>query len=270
MNRRIGLIKYTFLKRRLGGSMKAWLLNCLGPTCSVLSKRLIEEIDNVDDYIKIKIRNREGFLFYHKSLPLHSLYQTLAEQLYEWHWHYYQIPQTKVAHDDIILDCGCAEGIFSFLNNKEAKHIYAFEPLPEYLEGLRKTFKNITNVTIINSALGDKHGTVYLKKAGIASSITLEKTETEVNIDTIDHFCSTHNIKVSYIKADLEGYEMNLLQGASEIIKEYKPKIAITTYHKECHACEIMEYLKSNVPSYNIIVKGIETVKGAPAMLHAW
>ncbi len=68
----------------------------------------------------------------------------------------------------------------------------------------------------------------------------------------------------------MEGYEMIMLAGASDIIREYKPKIAITTYHQEQHARQIQDFLKSIVPSYQIMVKGLEERKGAPVMLHAW
>lgn len=270
MNRRLEVIKYSLMQRSFGGVKKSWLYNAFGPTCEILAKRLIDGISEEDDFLRVKIKGCEETLFYNKRLSLHSLYQAIAEQLYDWHWHYYQIPQTKITSNDIVFDCGSAEGIFAFLNKRAAKHIYAFEPLPEYLEGLYKTFAGINNVSIIANALGDNCCEAYLKKAGIASSITLEKTETKVEIDTIDHFCMTHDIKVSYIKADLEGYEMNLLRGATETIKEYRPKIAITTYHKANHARDICEFLKNIIPSYHIYIKGIEERNGAPVMLHAW
>jgi hypothetical protein len=196
LNRRLEVIKYSILQRRFGGSKKNWLFNVLGPRCEILAKRLIEGIsDEEGDFLRVKIKGYEGTLFYNKSLPLHSLYQAIAEQLYDWHWHYYQIPQTKITSNDIVLDCGSAEGIFAFLNRRTAKHIYVFEPLPEYVEGLYRTFAESNNISIISNALGDRCGEAYLKKAGIASSITLEKTATKVEIDTIDHFCRTYNIR---------------------------------------------------------------------------
>lgn len=270
MNRRVELLKQTIIKRRFGGSFKSWLLNCLGPTSSFLAKRFIEEVTETNRFTKVKIKGRNHYLYFNKSLPLHSLYQTLAEQLYAWNWHYYQVPETKVKKTDVIFDCGAAEGIFCFLNHQQAEHIYAFEPLPEYVEGLKKTFQDIANVTVLNLALGEKCAEAYLKKAGINSSITTEKTEHKVSVVTVDHFCYEYKIKPSYIKADLEGYEINLLKGAKETIKQYKPKIAITTYHKETHAQEIKELLFSLNSSYQILTKGIEERKGAPVMLHAW
>jgi FkbM family methyltransferase len=236
----------------------------------MLAKNMLAEVKENDRFWQIKIKGYKHYLFYSKELPLRSLYQPLAEQLYPWQWHYYQIPQTQIKKDDIVFDCGAAEGIFTFLNFQQAKHIYAFEPLPEYFAGLKQTFKDVRNVTVLNLALGEKYGTAFLKKAGLNSSLTSEKTPYEVIVETIDHFCLKNKLKPSYIKADLEGYELNLLKGATETIKKYKPRIAITTYHEETHASAIKEFLLALNPAYNILTKGIEERKGAPVMLHAW
>ncbi len=212
MNRRLEVFKYSVKERKLGGSLKSWVLNCLGPTCDVLAKRCIEELEETDEFMRIKLKRHDDSLFFPKSISLRSLYQSIAEQSYEWQWHYYQIPQTRIDHNDIVFDCGSAEGIFCYLNYKRAKFMYAFEPLPEYVAGLTRTFKDIPNVRIVNSALGDVCGHAYLNKCGIESFVTSEETETRINIDTIDHFCEASDVNVSYIKADLEGYEMNLLK----------------------------------------------------------
>ncbi len=140
-------------------------------------------------FLKVKIKKVPGHLYYPKELPLQPLYQTLAEQLYAWQWHYYQVPQTTVTTQDVVLDCGCAEGSFTFLIQSTAKHIYAIEPLPAYVKGLQKTFAESNNVSIIEKALGSKQEQAYIKNAGIASAITDEPTNTPVTIDTLDNVC---------------------------------------------------------------------------------
>jgi FkbM family methyltransferase len=258
----------------LGGSVRAVVLNCLRVPRSVerrLARRFIEDItDAGDGLLAVRLKAREDKLYFPDNLPQAALFQTLVEQLYSWHWHYYQIPQTQVEADDVVFDCGCAEGVFAFLARRRVARIYAFEPLPAFLKGLRRTFADSRNVEIVPCALAESPGSAYLHEAGISSSITSEPTATPVAIESIDHYCVQNNVRMSFLKADLEGYEMNVLRGAAEAIRANKPRVAITTYHRKDHALEIARWLKSLNPGYRMMIKGICRLNGSPIMLHAW
>ena len=78
------------------------------------------------------------------------------------------------------------------------------------------------------------------------------------------------NIPVNYIKADLEGSEPEMIQGAVKTISKYKPRIAITTYHKKNDADDIYKILKSIDSKYNIEIIGIKPENGCSIMMHAW
>jgi predicted LPLAT superfamily acyltransferase len=90
-----------------------------------------------------------------------------------------------------------------------------------------------------------------------------------VRIDTVDNLFFKRGIKIDYIKADLEGYEVEMLRGASKTIKSFSPKIAITTYHRYDHADKIVRLLKDINPKYKIKLKGLHA-NGTYVMLHAW
>ncbi len=270
MHRRLELIKHTILKRSLRGSLGSWAMNCFCPPWSMLARRKIAAVETRGCFTRFQFKGCQGWLYVPECLDVRMLHQTIVEQLYPWHWHSYQIAQTKVTSEDIVFDCGCAEGIFAFLNQGVAKRIYAFEPLPAYLGGLDLTFRGSPTVAILNCALGESTGKAYLEEAGISSRITTNRTGTPVEIETIDNMCRKLDVKVSYIKADLEGYEMQLLKGAPDAIREYRPKIAITTYHRNNNPAEMIGFLKSLVPTYRFFLKGIELPHGAPVMLHAW
>jgi FkbM family methyltransferase len=195
---------------------------------------------------------------------------TIAEQCYAWQWHYYQVAQTRVAEDDFVIDCGSAEGLFPFLVRSVASGIACFEPLPEFIRGLHRTFDSDPKVRIVPSALGASPGSAYLRRSDIYSTITTDVTDTPVAMDTIDSYCERTSFPLSYLKADMEGYEMNLLRGARLTIARRKPKIAITTYHDPGHADEIEAFLRGLVPTYTFLRKGVESKTGAPVMLHAW
>jgi hypothetical protein len=90
-----------------------------------------------------------------------------------------------------------------------------------------------------------------------------------IRIDTIDNLFFRQGIEINYIKADLEGYEVEMLHGASKTIESFDPKIAITTYHKTDHADKIHRFLKGINPKYKFKLKGLHA-SGSYVMLHAW
>ena len=59
------------------------------------------------------------------------------------------------------------------------------------------------------------------------------------------------------IKIDAEGADLDILKGAERVIRTSAPQIAVTTYHKEEHAREILEYLSSVQPRYRFRLKGL-------------
>ena len=236
-----------------------------------LAQRFIESVvDDEKEYLIVQVKGYKGKLYFPRNVPLGALFVTLPEQLYAWHWHYYQIPETRVEADDVVFDCGAAEGAFAFLNQHHRCSIHAFEPLPAFVKGLNRTFANSPNVHVVPAALADKPGSAFLHEEGMSSCLTTENTGKQVAVESIDHYCSENKIRLSYLKADLEGFEMSMLRGAVETIRAFKPRIAITTYHKPEDPIEISKWLKSVHPDYRMLLKGINRMHGNPVMLHAW
>ena len=61
--------------------------------------------------------------------------------------------------------------------------------------------------------------------------------------------------EATYIKMDIEGEEMNALRGAQKLIKEKKPKLAISIYHKDSDMIEIAQFIHNLVPEYKMYVR---------------
>ena len=69
-----------------------------------------------------------------------------------------------------------------------------------------------------------------------------------IEIHSLDEFMEGK--RVSFIKADIEGMEMALLQGAKDTIRRYKPKMTICVYHYPCDLYSIAKYIRSINPEY--------------------
>lgn len=269
MNRRIALAKHWLFTNKNNIPLPELLTKVFEKTCDLKAKPYIEEVLDQDEYFKVKLKGLSDYLYYPKSMAMQSLYQVITESTYENQWHFYEIPQTKVGINDVVVDCGAAEGMFSLMVANRCAKVYAIEPLPTFVKSLNYTFVRFKNVEVVPCALSDQPGVAYMDDKDISSSIS-NKGNVQVKIETIDNLFFSKGIKIDYLKADLEGYDLDMLKGAVKTIAQSKPKVAITTYHKAEHAEQIKKILLSIRPDYEIKVKGIEERAGAPVMLHAW
>lgn len=267
---RISVLSYFLFSNRNGVSFQELINYFFAPSYSLKAKAKIEKIE--EDYLlnRIYIKGYTMPLFYPKSINVNSLYQVIVESLYPNNWHYYEIPQTSVNKNDIVVDCGAAEGLFSFLISQRCKKVYLIEPLPDFIRCLKKTFRTHDNVMILPVAISDIETIANISVNGISSNLIINGDGLDCKVTTLDKLFFELGIPVSYIKIDLEGYDYKAIKGAEKLIKKNKPKIAITTYHNLEHALQIQNYLKSIVPEYNILFKGIFQGTGSPVMLHAW
>lgn len=270
MKRRLALLRFTLQQRSLAGPAANWMFNCFAPTCEVLARRCIVEEQVEEDFRRLKFRGCPGYLYYPASLPTRMLYQTVAEQFYPKNWHYYEMPQTMVGPEDVVVDCGSAEGLFTLVSSQRARQVVAVEPLLEFQRALEKTFAGSANVQLERCALGRTSGTAFMQSSGICSNLSGNSGGQEIEVLPLDKLCRDRGIECSYLKADVEGFEQQLLEGAAEMIARRKPKIAITTYHGTNDSAKMGAFLRKLVPEYQILCKGIEAVEGKSVMLHAW
>lgn len=116
--------------------------------------------------------------------------------------------------------------------------VYAFEPVLENYILARLCLSNnkLSNVLLMNSALSDKLGNLYInttqsdgRHAGGASTIADEGVICSA-ID-IDSFNITDLV---LIQLDVEGHELCALMGAQDTIKRNRPVIAIEDNNDNC------------------------------------
>ncbi|TLT08737.1 FkbM family methyltransferase [Aliarcobacter thereius] len=183
--------------------------------------------------------------------------------------------EIKILENDVVLDCGSCWGDNALYFAKEVGkngHIVAFEFDDNNLEIFNKNLEinhDIKNITIIKNALDnsvDKELNFISNNGGTRIS---DKGENPVKTTTIDKIFADLNLKrVDFIKMDIEGFELQALEGAINTIKEFKPKLAISLYHKYKDFIEIPFWIKSNFPDYKIYLDH-HTIHGEETVLYA-
>jgi FkbM family methyltransferase len=95
-------------------------------------------------------------------------------------------------------------------------------------------FENI--ITTVNKALSDvnAHSKIKLTYAGDGgASLDMANTHKafqEVDVVTVDDFLQGE--RTDFIKMDVEGNEEKVLNGAKKTIKQFKPILALSAYHR--------------------------------------
>ena len=257
-----------------GGSPWAWMMNCLrvvGPVERRLAERFIQARREVDDRrVAIQLQGYAGELYFPPGIADPNPVSDVGGAAV----HLALALLSDSADADYRGRCGVRlrlrRGNFHLSQSSPGQANYRLRAVARVCRVVDPDFFGYPNVEIVACALAEQPGSAFIREAGIASALTSETTATPVSVESIDSYCEKRDVRISYLKADLEGYEMNVLRGAAKAIKLRKPRVAITTYHNREHAREITGFLRSLNADYQFLVKGICRLNGNPIMLHAW
>lgn len=103
-----------------------------------------------------------------------------------------------------------------------------------------------------NMGLGEREEEVSYVVNNAGSWIDARGNASSKAID-IDTYVKRNQLpQVDFIKFDIEGAELAALRGAKKTIYQYKPKLAISIYHKPEDMYTLIRYIKSIRPDYEI------------------
>lgn len=122
------------------------------------------------------------------------------------------------------VDVGGHVGLWSFNLAHLFGEVHAFEPVAEHRECFSRNTPGLTTLRLHALALGAEAGSVRIDTETGSSGNSTVGGPGEIPMVTLD---SMHFTEVDFIKIDCEGYEENVLRGAAETIKEWKPTIIV-------------------------------------------
>lgn len=269
--RRLLIVYYWFFKSKNNVSFYELIRFFFKPTVHSVADRYIKDIKMLEGNYGVTFKNLRALLFWPCQFPIEGIYQVTSETFDKNDWHYYQKKFTEVVNEEVILDVGTAEGLFILSVINRCKRIILVEPNDYFAAALNKTFASYQDKVILhNVVVGSQNGEISFNSDSLSGRVDFKGNSGMLKrMETVDHL-TLNELPITYLKADIEGYEIEMLKGAENTIKKHKPKIAITSYHTENNAEEIISLVKGFVPEYNHYVKGIFHEDGKPVMIHFW
>ena len=157
-----------------------------------------------------------------------------------------------VKQGDVCYDIGANLGFFTVLFGRlagTAGIVYAFEPVPSNASVLERNARlnGLSNIQILRMACSRQSGSselmlarhiggAVLKSAGVPPDLN---GSIVVETATIDSLVNTQKIAPpNVVKIDVEGAEMDVLEGMKKVLKEWGPAVIIEVDDASAAKCE--------------------------------
>lgn len=162
---------------------------------------------------------------------------------------------------DVAIDVGAHIGSYSLRLARNFNWVYAFEPNPKPLKALLKNLalNNIHNVQVEQCAISDQ---TRWRKLRIPSKFlpgtTLANShyswldfdqEMEIRAYSLDDYFKGYNHRFDFVKIDVEGHELAVLNGMKRLIKQNPSMVLSVEVHRPAETltscdCPVCEWLK--------------------------
>lgn len=153
----------------------------------------------------------------------------------DWDDHFHQTAGPKYQHEllkravdlttsrHMAIDAGAHVGLWSRRLAVRFLEVLALEPHPDNFECLKANCNPFRNVWSIMAAAGEDDGLLHLEQDSRRNSGDFHIAEDgiEVEVLALDSLVS----EASLIKVDVQGYELQVLQGATGIIERSHPVV---------------------------------------------
>ena len=149
--------------------------------------------------------------------------------------HTFQLAKPYIKENGIGIDVGCREGGFAREMENNFTHIHCFD-FRDKKNMFKNNVKDMKNFTYHVCGIGEKEGTAFTTSHKVGR--IKDGGDVAIPIKTIDSF-ELEN--VTFIKYDIEGYELKAIQGSEKTIKKYNPVVVVEQNKGNIYAQELLE-----------------------------
>lgn len=162
------------------------------------------------------------------------------QAIYQQHCANFMLGQTAqyIGEGSTAIDVGAAVGMYSYFFSQYAGTVWSYEAVKPVYQQLLKTAGRTMNIHPINKAVGNYVGTAKfwvddkrLSNSGFQNLV--DGQQITVPITMLDAEFNDSPIEdISFIKIDVEGSELAVLQGAEGLITRQRPTLMVEIYPK--------------------------------------
>jgi FkbM family methyltransferase len=160
-------------------------------------------------------------------------------------------------HDEVYVDGGAFDGdtirLFSARVGGRYRRIYAFEPDPKTFAALKQNFASEPRVEPINAGLYGCQTTLRFRDDASRGAIFAADGGVEIKVTTVDDVVGEG--RVTFIKMNIEGAELDALNGAERTIRRWRPKLAISAYHRPSDLWRIPRLVRRLSEDYGLYLR---------------
>lgn len=202
----------------------------------------LNETCDPDDIVNVDVYPLHLMRLQSLGIPV-SVYTYPQSALNEFILEQYRSNEVFIADGDVVVDCGACWGDSSLnFALRGGNRVYAIEFEQDNLKVLRRNLElNLAladRIQIIEAALWSNSTELAFSAHGQGTYLLEGQGVKTKSMDDLDLG------KVDFLKMDIEGSEVNALQGAEKLIKRWHPKLAIAVYHRLYDLPIIMDYLR--------------------------
>ena len=161
--------------------------------------------------------------------------------------------------EEVYLDLGAYNGdtVQEFLGLVGGKYqqIIAVEPDRKNCRKLTAMAEALPEgrIKIHQVGIWKEQGELGFSDSGGRQSSFYLKTKHLVPVDSVDHLAEEYPI--SYIKMDVEGAEVQALEGGAQTLAKYRPKLFVAAYHYDADLYRLPLLIWSLQPQYKIYLR---------------
>lgn len=227
----------------------------MSPEELIARKDLSVVISTYDAYEEIRQILQDG------GYPEDKIYDINSVDAYNDSGQYFAPEFMAYQEEEIFLDIGCLNLSTSMKMPKYCKRlkkVYAFEPDPDNYKVCleRKNRRELQGVEVKLLPFGawSERTTLCFAATNNGGSRVSANGSISVPVVSVDEAVDPAD-KITMIKMDIEGSELEALKGAKKTIQRDKPKLAICIYHKPEDMTDIPLYIKELVPEYKLYIR---------------